>query len=99
MTNHDYELCAQAIEQFRNGNYASLELACESLSANLNLALEMCQHESVMLPEPASAVDQQNRSLICQSCDENISGYCNQCACPITFIISVVDKQCPIGKW
>jgi hypothetical protein len=39
------------------------------------------------------------RLSICTSCEYKDNEHCNQCNCILEVLISLVDKECPIGSW
>jgi len=48
-------------------------------------------------------IEKNERSSICNSCDENKnvgeSSLCMKCACPIEYVVTYKFKACPLNKW
>jgi hypothetical protein len=98
-SNLEYELCSEAIKKFNSGEFGTLDAACLELNANLTLANIMLGNEHQLKEEIVSEPTRISRISICESCDNNINSYCDQCACPVTFITNLKFKTCPLEKW
>jgi hypothetical protein len=46
-----------------------------------------------------SAEEKANRIALCNACEERRDSTCNQCACPIDYVIEYAYKKCPLDKW
>lgn len=94
ITNAEYEKASEAILKFRAGDYTSLEEACNSLEANIEIAEEMIVLETASTPGLKTS-----RKSICDTCEENQNNTCMQCACPMSYILYADNAVCPLGKW
>ena len=94
ITNAEYEKASEAILKYRAGDYASLEEACDSLEANIEIAEGMLTAESTSTPRIKPS-----RKRVCDTCEENQNGLCMQCACPMSHILYANTATCPLGKW
>ena len=94
VTNAEYELASEAILKFRAGDYASLEEACNTLEANIEIAEGMIAVETATTPRLKPS-----RKSICDTCEENQNDTCMQCACPMSYILYNNTATCPLEKW
>lgn len=46
-----------------------------------------------------SANEKAIRAALCNVCEERRDEICNQCACPIDYVINHQYKKCPLDKW
>ena len=101
--NSDYEKASQAIENYKKGVYPDVVAAATDLDADMKIVNVMLGNESIITEDTfVENSTKENRLSICNSCDQFLSvsgGTCNQCACPISVIVNMKFKTCPLGKW
>ena len=93
-TNAEYEAASQAIAAFNQGDYLSLEEACNALGASIEVAESMTHVEVSTTPRLKTS-----RKRVCDSCEQNQNETCMQCACPMSHILYSNEAICPLGKW
>jgi len=102
-TNLDYEIAHLAIEDYKAGLYPDVVAAAEARGANLQVVNLMIGNESVITEEVfVEESVKLARVSVCNGCDQLMpenNGTCNQCACPISMLVNMEFKSCPIGKW
>ena len=102
-TNLDYETAHQAIEDFKSGKYSDIVSAAESCNANMQIINLMLGNEHVITEEVfVSESIRLEIVAVCNGCDQllpNSGGTCMQCACPISMLVNMEFKSCPLGKW
>jgi Zn finger protein HypA/HybF involved in hydrogenase expression len=102
-TNLDYEIAHLAIEDYKAGLYPDVVAAANARGANIQVVNLMVGNESVITEDTfVSEVVRLERTTICNSCDQLFpenNGTCNQCACPISMLVNMEFKSCPLGKW
>lgn len=102
-TNLDYETAHLAIEDYKAGVYTDLVAAAQAHGASMQVINLMVGNENIITEE--TFVDESvrlERITVCNGCDQLMpenSGTCNQCACPISMLVNMEFKSCPLGKW
>ena len=102
-TNLDYETAHLAIKDYKDGVYTDLVAAAQARGANMQVVNVMVSNE-VTITEDTFVKEsvRLNRITICNDCDQLLvenNGTCNQCACPISMLVNMEFKSCPLGKW
>lgn len=101
--NLDYIAADAAIKDFKLGKYLTLDEACNANNAKLTLANIMLGNETIVTEDVFVENSIKNyRNALCVSCEHILTqgdGICNVCACPISVIVNMKFKTCPIGKW
>ena len=102
-TNLDYETAHQAIQDFKNGKFVDIVAAAQAYNVSIQVVSLMLGNENTITEETfVDEATRQSRLNICNSCDQLLSennGTCNQCACPISMLVNMEFKSCPLGKW
>ena len=102
-TNLDYETADLAIKDYKAGLYTDLISAAQAHGASIQVVNMMSGNEDVITEETfVKESVRLNRITVCNGCDQLLpenNGTCNQCACPISMLVNMEFKSCPIGKW
>ena len=102
-TNLDYETAHLAIKDYKSGLYNDLIIAAQARSANLQIINMMIGNEQVITEDVfVSEAVRLERTTVCKDCDQLLpenNGTCNQCACPISMLVNMEFKSCPLKKW
>jgi hypothetical protein len=96
--NSDYENANSAIELIKNG--LSIIDASEKTNSSTQIINIMLSNENIITEdvfvEDYIKIQRQN---MCSICDKNKNNTCMECACPLSFILNMKFKECPLGKW
>lgn len=103
MNNLDYEKAHLAIQAFKSGEFPDLVSAAEARGANPQIVNIMYGNDNVITEDVfVEESVRTSRIQICNGCDQLLREYnetCNQCACPISMLVNMQFKSCPLGKW
>ena len=103
MNNLDYEKAHLAIQSFKLGEFPNLNAAAKARGANVQIVNIMYGNDNVITEDVfVEESVRTSRIEICNGCDQLFREYndtCNQCACPISMLVNMQFKSCPLGKW
>lgn len=103
MNNLDYQNAHLAIQAFKSGEFPDLVTAAKARGANVQIVNIMYGNDNVITEEVfVEESVKTSRIQICKSCDQLMPEFnetCNQCACPISMLVNMQFKSCPLGKW
>ena len=55
--------------------------------------------KDIMNASHVSHDEQNERLLVCDSCEHKIGTRCNLCRCFLNYKTKLANSECPIGKW